>query len=78
MVKLKPPKLSGSLYVPLGLIHNNFTFCAQNALCVCFVWISEQNSDYSPTRNDFNGLYRVRQKYLTILQNSSEWNRWRG
>ena len=22
--------------------------------------------------------YRVRQKYLTILQNSSEWNRWRG
>jgi hypothetical protein len=21
--------------------------------------------------------YRVRQKYLTILQNSSEWNRWR-
>jgi hypothetical protein len=23
-------------------------------------------------------LYRVRQKYLTILQNSCEWNRWRG
>jgi len=23
-------------------------------------------------------LYRVRQKYLTILQNSFEWNRWRG
>ena len=23
-------------------------------------------------------LYKVRQKYLTILQNSSEWNRWRG
>jgi len=23
-------------------------------------------------------LYRVRQKYLTILQNSYEWNRWRG
>ena len=22
--------------------------------------------------------YRVRQKYLTILQNSFEWNRWRG
>ena len=22
-------------------------------------------------------LYRVRQKYLTILQNSCEWNRWR-
>jgi hypothetical protein len=22
--------------------------------------------------------YRVRQKYLTILQNSCEWNRWRG
>jgi len=24
------------------------------------------------------GLYRVRQKYLTIFQNSCEWNRWRG
>jgi hypothetical protein len=36
------------------------------------------NSDYSPTRNDFNGLYRVRQKCLTILQNNSDWNRWRG
>jgi hypothetical protein len=23
-------------------------------------------------------VYRVRQKYLTILQNSCEWNRWRG
>jgi len=23
-------------------------------------------------------IYRVRQKYLTILQNSCEWNRWRG
>jgi hypothetical protein len=23
-------------------------------------------------------LYSVRQKYLTILQNSCEWNRWRG
>ena len=23
-------------------------------------------------------LYRVRQKYLTILQHSCEWNRWRG
>jgi len=23
-------------------------------------------------------LYRVRQKYLTILQNSCEWNRWHG
>ena len=23
-------------------------------------------------------FYRVRQKYLTILQNSCEWNRWRG
>jgi len=23
-------------------------------------------------------LYRFRQKYLTILQNSCEWNRWRG
>jgi hypothetical protein len=23
-------------------------------------------------------LYRVRQKYVTILQNSCEWNRWRG
>ena len=23
-------------------------------------------------------MYRVRQKYLTILQNSCEWNRWRG
>ena len=23
-------------------------------------------------------LYRVRQKYLTILQNNCEWNRWRG
>jgi hypothetical protein len=23
-------------------------------------------------------LYRVRQKYLTILQNSCEWNLWRG
>jgi hypothetical protein len=23
-------------------------------------------------------LYRVSQKYLTILQNSCEWNRWRG
>jgi hypothetical protein len=23
-------------------------------------------------------MYRVRQKYLTILQNSYEWNRWRG
>jgi len=23
-------------------------------------------------------MYRVWQKYLTILQNSSEWNRWRG
>jgi hypothetical protein len=23
-------------------------------------------------------LYRVRQKYLTIWQNSCEWNRWRG
>ena len=26
----------------------------------------------------FSRLYRVRQKYLTILQNSCEWNRWRG
>jgi hypothetical protein len=24
------------------------------------------------------GLYRVRQKYLTIFQNSCEWNCWRG
>jgi hypothetical protein len=23
-------------------------------------------------------MYRVRQKYLTILQNSCEWNLWRG
>jgi hypothetical protein len=23
-------------------------------------------------------MYRVREKYLTILQNSCEWNRWRG
>jgi hypothetical protein len=23
-------------------------------------------------------IYRVRQKYLMILQNSCEWNRWRG
>jgi hypothetical protein len=23
-------------------------------------------------------MYRVRQKYLTILQNSCGWNRWRG
>jgi hypothetical protein len=23
-------------------------------------------------------MYRVRQKYVTILQNSCEWNRWRG
>jgi len=23
-------------------------------------------------------LYRVRQKYLTILQNSCDWNRWHG
>ena len=23
-------------------------------------------------------MYRVRQKYLTILQNSCQWNRWRG
>jgi hypothetical protein len=23
-------------------------------------------------------MYRVRQKYLTILQKSCEWNRWRG
>jgi hypothetical protein len=23
-------------------------------------------------------IHSVRQKYLTILQNSSEWNRWRG
>jgi len=23
-------------------------------------------------------IYRVRQKYMTIWQNSSEWNRWRG
>jgi len=23
-------------------------------------------------------LYRVRQKYLTVLQSSCEWNRWRG
>ena len=26
----------------------------------------------------FCALYRVRQKYLTILQNTCEWNRWRG
>jgi hypothetical protein len=26
----------------------------------------------------FSIRYRVRQKYLTILQNSFEWNRWRG
>jgi len=25
-----------------------------------------------------NCKYRVRQKYLTILQNSCEWNRWHG
>jgi hypothetical protein len=25
-----------------------------------------------------NGYYRVRQKYLTNLQNSFDWNRWRG
>jgi len=25
-----------------------------------------------------DSLYRVRQKYLMILQNSFEWNRWRG
>jgi len=24
------------------------------------------------------GVYMVRQKYMTILQNSCEWNRWRG
>jgi hypothetical protein len=23
-------------------------------------------------------MYRIQQKYLTILQNSCEWNRWRG
>jgi len=23
-------------------------------------------------------MYKVRQRYLTILQNSCEWNRWRG
>jgi hypothetical protein len=26
----------------------------------------------------YGAVYRVRQKYLTILHNSCEWNRWRG
>jgi len=30
------------------------------------------------TFKEFIYIYRVRQKYLTILQNSCEWNRWRG
>jgi len=29
-------------------------------------------------KEDFRIIYMVRQKYLTILQNSCEWNRWRG
>ena len=37
---------------------------------------------YTLTSSAYNcaarALYRVRQKYMTIWQNSSEWNRWRG
>jgi hypothetical protein len=34
------------------------------------------NLEYQAHRNV--DIYRVRQKNLTILQNSCEWNRWRG
>jgi len=33
---------------------------------------------YSTQEEALGLIYRVRQKYLTILQNSCEWNRWRG
>jgi len=39
-------------------------------------YITKVQSVYCAVRAE--SLYRVRQKYLTILQNSCEWNRWRG
>jgi intein/homing endonuclease len=38
-----------------------------------------QHQDLGPNwKTELDAFYRVRQKYLTILQNSCEWNRWRG
>jgi len=50
------------------------TFALRNINWLVFITVVE--SVYSAVRT--NSLYRVRQKYLTILQNSCEWNRWRG
>jgi hypothetical protein len=43
-------------HVPPGLTFNNSTFCPHSVF-MCFVWISEQNSDYFPIQHKLIGFY---------------------
>jgi len=63
-------------YIPYGLLQITGEMCAK------FGSDRFRNVDlYKVETNIHSSLYvryRVRQKYLMILQNSCEWNRWRG